>query len=158
MRLLVHRGQALLLLIVGGLAAAVVVAAGLEQSGVLSPVATRAAEVVAPHRSQVPAHIEIGSQGQTPIAGGGLASAPAGPTSVIAEGQPSAGVGVAATQPSPGPTTTVVPPTVYAYPADDHGGSGRPDGGSSGGTGGGGSGSGSGGGTSGGSKGGDPHP
>jgi hypothetical protein len=142
MRLLVHRGQALLLLIVGGLAAAVVVGAGLEQSGLLSPVATWTAEVVAPHRSQVPSRIEISSQDPTPIAGDGLASAPAGPTSIIAEGQPSAGGGSAATptQPSPLPTTTVVPPTVYAYPADDHGGGGNGSGSGGGGSGGSGSG------------------
>ena len=153
MRLFVHRDQALLLLIVGGLAAAVVVGAGLEQSGLLSPVATWTAEVVAPHRSQVPLHIEIGGQDPTPATGDGLALAPAGPTSIISEGQPSTtpGVGTAVTtQPSPVPTTTVVPPTVYAYPPDDHGGAGQSGSGSSGS-----GGSGSGGGTGGGSKGGD---
>jgi hypothetical protein len=136
MRLVVLRGQALLLLVVGGLAAAVVVGAGLEQSGVLSPVTAWTAEVVSPHRSQVPPRIEIGSRYPTPAYSQGPADAPTGPTSAIVEGRPStapgAGSGTAAvaTQPSPVPTTTVVPATVYAYPPDDHGGSAGPGSGS----------------------------
>jgi hypothetical protein len=115
MRLLLHRGQALLLVVVG-LAGAAAVGAALERDGLPTPVATRAADLVAPRRSDLPARIVIASRA--------LASPP--PAGAV----PAAVVPPAPTPPEPGaaqpsPTTAVVPPVVYTYPPDSHGGHGH---------------------------------
>src|SRR2546429_7783704 len=102
MRLLVHRGQALLLLVVGGLAGAVVAGAVMERNGQQPPVATRAAEFMAPSRSHLPARIQIGRPSSPPPDGAVVAARQTDPPSAIV-----------AEPPSPSPTTTVVPATVY---------------------------------------------
>ncbi|HXM55934.1 MAG TPA: hypothetical protein VOB72_11145 [Candidatus Dormibacteraeota bacterium] len=142
MRLVVHRGQALLLLVVGGLTGAIVAGAVLERNGQPPPVATRAAELLAPSRSQLPARIQIGSPSQPPSDGAVVAAREAGPSTAIADDGPASGPNAPAIAPSP--TTTVVPATVYAYPPDDHtrGGAGGGGGGGPGPDGGGSSGSG----------------
>ena len=72
MRLLIHRGQALLLLVVVGLAAAAVAAAGLEHDGLPTPVVALVSGVLSPPHRQLPAKIEI-------------ADSPDGPWRMIAE-------------------------------------------------------------------------
>src|SRR5438105_1751655 len=118
MRLLVHRGQALLLLVVGGLTGAIVAGALLERNGAPPPVATRAAELMAPSRSHLPARIQIGTPSQPPPDGAVVAARETGPPAGIVVDRPSSDTGTPVVAPSP--TTTVVPATVYAYPPDDH--------------------------------------
>ncbi|HSR23559.1 MAG TPA: hypothetical protein VLW53_08410 [Candidatus Eisenbacteria bacterium] len=127
MRLLVHRGQALLLLVVGGLAGAAVAAAVLEWDALPSPVAATTIGFLTPSRSHLPDRIEIGPS-RPPTDGSGPAAAQPDPAPV---GPPAAPSGRSV---QPSPPTTVVPATVYSYPPDDgatrgSGGSG-PDGGS----------------------------
>src|SRR2546429_266061 len=115
MRLLVHRGQALLLLVVGGLAGAVVAGAVMERNGQQPPVATRAAEFMAPSRSHLPARIQIGRPSSPPPDGAVVAARQTDPPSAIV-----------AEPPPPSPTTPAVPATAYAYPPRDRGPRGPP--------------------------------
>jgi hypothetical protein len=141
MRPLVHKAQAVLLLVVGGLAGAVLASAVIQRSGLPSPVMTRAAQLVAPSASKLPARIEIGSPGQSPAEGPSTGTREIGPASATAALEPTAGPSLTdgpSDQPPAG-STTVVPPTVYSYPPDDHGdksGSGSSPGGSGSGRGG----------------------
>src|SRR2546423_1068000 len=128
MRLLVHRTQALLLLVVGGLAGAVLAGAVLERNGLPDPMTTRAAELLASRPSHLPVRIEIARPDRAPADGASAASREAGRASSIAALEPSVDEGTPSAAPTP--ATTVVPPTVYAYPPDDRG---RGPGGSSGG-------------------------
>jgi hypothetical protein len=121
MRLLVHRGQALLLLVVGGLAGAAVAAAALEWDALPAPATTRVTGFLAPGRSHLPARIEIGGRGRTPT-DGAVVAAQSAPAPAIAEDGPSAEPSGQSAAPSPG--TTVVPATVYAYPPGEHTGRG----------------------------------
>jgi|SRR5215471_3148052 len=132
MRPLVHKSQALLLLVVGGLAGAVLASAVMQRSGTPAPVMTRAAELMAPRSSHLPARIEIAGSARQPNRGTMTATRGTGETAaaVVAE-DPSPPVDQPAQGSSAG--TTVVPPTVYSYPPDDHGrgtGSGSSGGGS----------------------------
>lgn len=133
MRPLVHKAQALLLLVVGGLAGAVLASAVLQRSGTPAPIMTRAAELVAPRSSHLPARIEIVGSGRQPNRGTMTATRGTGETTAaIVAVDPSP----PASQPALGSSggTTVVPPTVYSYPPDDSGrgtGSGSGGGGSS---------------------------
>jgi hypothetical protein len=123
MRLLLHRGQALLLVVVG-LAGAAAVGAALERDGLPTPVATRAANLLAPRKSDLPTRIVIASRAPArpfpgpPVPVDTVSDAAASPPTVV--------------QPSPSPTTAVVPPVVYTYPAEHHGGGPGPSGGGSG--------------------------
>ena len=121
MRLLVHRGQALLLLVVGVLVGVAVAAAVLERDGVPG---LRISELFAPSRSGLPAQIVVGGAVLPSDDGGltGTATSAAGPT-------PPATV-------RPTITTAVVPGAVYSYPPDDHRHGGGGSGGSRGGGGG----------------------
>jgi hypothetical protein len=120
MRLLVHRGQALLLLVVGVLAGAVVGGAVLERDGLPAPIVTRLGSLLTPPRHEVPVRIQIA----------GPVPAPVPSTSeVIGQPQP---VPVAVEPPSPPAAVphddpTVVPAAIYSYPPDDggHRGSGH---------------------------------
>jgi hypothetical protein len=116
MRLLIHRGQVLLLLVVGVLAGVAVAGVCLEMDGVSMFGAFRVDELFSPPRSQLPSRIVIGGAAtQTRDSGlAGPAAADAQPTVA----QPAAARAVQTT-----PTPAVVPGAVYAYPPDDHGGS-----------------------------------
>lgn len=122
MRLLVHRGQALLLLVVGGLAGAAIAAAVLEWDAPPSPVAAGAIDFLSPSRSHLPDRIEIGGPSRPPSDDADMAATQAEPAPVAPDAAPSG----RSVQPSP--HTTVVPATVYSYPPDD--GSTRGSGGS----------------------------
>jgi hypothetical protein len=117
MRLLVHRGQVLLLLVVGVLAGVAICAVCLELDGVPVLAALRVTEVFKPPRSQLPSEIVIGGAVAPSTESGldGPAATPAGPDL-------SAAASPAPVQPSP--TTAVVPGAVYTYPPDSHGGHG----------------------------------
>lgn len=106
MRLLVHRGQALLLLLVGGLTGAAVVGGVMERDGLPAPVATRASGLLAQPKSGLPTRIEIGGPSPAPSS-----TLPGSPTASAVR---------------PTAVTTVVPSVVYTYPPYDHGG-GSPD-------------------------------
>lgn len=123
MRLLVHRGQALLLLVVGVLAGVAVAAAVLERDGVPW---LRVSELFAPSRPGLPAQIVIG-RAVVPSDDGGLAG-----TATTAAGPGAAEPAPPATV-RPTITTAVVPGTVYSYPPDDHRHDGGPGGPSPGG-------------------------
>lgn len=117
MRLLRQRGQALLLLVVGGLAVAVVLGAGLVWYGLPAPVASIAAQLVAPRRSHLPARVEVDIPAPSPAGGTTVTSASAAspdPETVVVP------VGRLPVQPSP--AMSVVPAVIYTYPPDDHGG------------------------------------
>lgn len=125
MRLLVHRGQALLLLVVGGLGGAAVAAAALEWKAAPAPAVTRATGFLAPGRNHLPARIEIGPSGRSdrmPADGTVVATTQAAPAPAIAREVPSAVPSGQTVGPSP--QATVVPGAVYSYPPDDHGGRG----------------------------------
>jgi hypothetical protein len=120
MRLLVHRGQALLLLVVGGLTGVAVAGAALGRGNLPAPVVTTVSELFAQPRQGLPARIEISTSSPSP------ATLPQPQPASVATAEPSP------TPPPPPPTavTTVVPGAVYSYPPDDHGGgSGRGRGG-----------------------------
>ncbi|HEY4028272.1 MAG TPA: hypothetical protein VGO86_17730 [Candidatus Dormibacteraeota bacterium] len=108
MRVLLHRGQALLL-VVAGLSGAVAVFAAFERDGLSTPVATGAANLVAPRRSDLPARIVIASSPAGSPAPAVSATSGAYPTPVAAN-------------PKPSPSFAVVPPLVYTYPPESHGG------------------------------------
>lgn len=115
MRLLVHRGQVLLLLVVGVLAGVAVAGVCLEMDGISVFGMFRVNELFAPPRSQLPSQIVIGgAAAQTRDSGlAGSAAADAEPA-VAQTGSPKV---VRIT-----PTPAVVPGAVYAYPPDSHGG------------------------------------
>ncbi len=124
MRLLVHRGQALLLLVVGALAGAAIAGATVGRDGPPAPVLATVADLIAPSRSALPAQIEI--VGPRRSASPAAVDAAAGPqlASGMGEVQPATGEAPATTPPAgPLAVTTVVPGIVYTYPPDDHGGS-----------------------------------
>jgi len=116
-RLLIHRGQVLLLLVVGVLAGVAVAGVCLEMDGVSVLGTFRVDEVFAPSRSQLPSQIVIGGA-RAQANDSGLA-APAAADAVPAIGQPSSPKAI-----QTAPTPAVVPGAVYAYPPDDHGGHG----------------------------------
>jgi hypothetical protein len=133
MRLLVHRGQALLLLLVGGLAGAAVAAATLEWDVLPAPVAARATGFLVPSRGQLPVRIEIGRPGRPSPDSSVVAATQTDPGPVVVDDTASSAPAARSVQPSP--PTTVVPATVYAYPPSDQGRRGPGDGGSGGGPG-----------------------
>jgi hypothetical protein len=115
MRLLVHRGQALLLVVVAVLAGVAVAGAVLERDGVSLLGPLRIDELFAPPRPQLPSEIVIGGAvaPRTDSAlGSGSATTPAAPDL-------SSAASPAPVQPTP--TTAVVPGAVYTYPPDSHG-------------------------------------
>jgi len=120
MRPLVHKSQALLLLVVGGLAGAVLASAVMQRSGSPAPVMTRAAELVAPRSTHLPARIEITGSGRQPNRGTMTATRGTGETAAAAVVVDPTGPADQPVQGSSG-GTTVVPPTVYSYPPDDRG-------------------------------------
>jgi hypothetical protein len=132
MRLLVHRGQALLLLVVGALAGAAVTGAVLERGGFTLPGAFDLAGIVAPPATNMPARIVIGS-GTTSSDSGVVAGA--SPVSIPAPvGPEPTGSQSTAAAPARSPgATTVVPAAVYTYPPDGRGGGGSGRGGPGGG-------------------------
>jgi hypothetical protein len=136
MRLLVHRGQVLLLLVVGVLTGVAIAGVCLQMDGASILAALRVNQVFEPPRSQVPAEIVIGAI--APRTGSGLgdraaakAVPPLTPVAPVAPTQPAAPPAYAG-QVRPSPTTAMVPAIVYTYPPDDHGG-GSGGGGSGGG-------------------------
>jgi hypothetical protein len=116
MRLLVHRGQVLLLLVVGVLAGVAVAGVCLEMDGVSVFGAFQVNELFSPPRSQLPSQIVIGGAA-TQTGDSGLA----GPTAAATE--PTVAQAASTKVVQPPPTPAVVPGAVYAYPPDDHGGS-----------------------------------
>jgi hypothetical protein len=119
MRLLVHRGQVLLLLVVGVLAGVAVAGVCLELCGVSVLGALRVNQLYAQPRSPLPAQIVIGGA-VTPNRDSVLAgSAAANPAPSVAHPPLPEAV-------QPTATTSVVPGPVYTYPPDDHGGGGGP--------------------------------
>src|SRR6266511_2550973 len=89
MRLLVHRGQALLLLVVG--AGAAIAGATVGRDGPPAPVLATVADLIAPSRSTLPAQIEI--VGPRRSASPAAVDAAAGPqlSSGMGEVQPATG-------------------------------------------------------------------
>jgi hypothetical protein len=115
MRLLVHRGQALLLMVVTVLAGVAVAGAVLERDGVALLGPLRINEVFAPPRPQLPSKIVIGgavAPRADSAVGGGSGTTPAAPA--LSDAASPAPV-------EPTPTTAVVPGAVYTYPPDSHG-------------------------------------
>jgi hypothetical protein len=129
MRLLVHRGQVLLLLVVGVLAGVAIAGFCLQMDGASILGALRINQVFSPPGTELPSQIVIGhAVAPTNDAGlGGAAAANAAP----AVADPASPHPV-----EPTPTTAVVPGVVYTYPPDDHGGGGTPGGDGHGGRGG----------------------
>jgi hypothetical protein len=117
MRLLVHRGQVLLLLVVGVLAGVAIVGACLELCGVpvLGPL--RVNELFTQPTSPLPSRIVIG-EGRAPVASPASTTAALDPPPVLSPAPPQAS-----------PTTAVVPATVYTYPPEGGGRDGRGRGG-----------------------------
>jgi hypothetical protein len=118
MRLVVHRGQVLLLLVVGVLAGVAVAGVCLEIDGISAFGAFRVDELFAPPRSQLPSQIVIGvGAGAEAKNDSGLAgSAAADAAPAIVQPAPPRAVQTA-------PTPAVVPGAVYAYPPpEDHSG------------------------------------
>jgi hypothetical protein len=119
MRLLVHRGQALLLLVVGGLLGATAASVALSGDARPAAIALHLGGPVATPDSGMPARIAIGDSRQLPAYDPETAGSSTRPSPV----------------PSPAARTatrTVVTPPVYAYQPDDHGGHDRSGGGSPG--------------------------
>ena len=129
MRLLVHRGQALLLLVVGALAGAAVTGAVLERGGFLLPGAFNVGGIFAPPEPAMPGRIVIGGSGTTSSDSGVVPGS--SPVTVPPVGPaPTSSTSMAtAPEPARSPATTVVPATVYTYPPDDRGGGGSGRGG-----------------------------
>jgi hypothetical protein len=119
MRLLVHRGQVLLLLVVGVLSGVAIAGVGLELCGVSVLGVLRVSELYSQPRTTLPAQIVIGD-------------AVAPKTDSVLTGSAAANPAPTATRPpppdavQPTATTSIVPGPVYAYPPDDHGGHGGP--------------------------------
>jgi len=122
MRVLVHRGQVLLLLAVGLLAGVAIAGVCLQMDGASILGTVRVDQLFAPPRSGLPAQIVIGSAvapaKDRGLGGPAAANATAAPTAA----NPAPLVANPAL-PYPVPTTAVVPGAVYTYPPDDHGGS-----------------------------------
>jgi hypothetical protein len=133
MRLLVHRGQVLLLLVVGLLAGVAIAGVCLEMDGISVLGLLKVNELLAPPRSQLPTEIVIG-RAAPPSNDGGQASSTAAqaangstPDNAVPVAAQPAAAQPAAAPPGPvypAPTTSVVPAAVYTYPppTDDHGG------------------------------------
>jgi hypothetical protein len=117
MRLLIHRGQVVLLLVVGVLAGVAVAGVCLEMDGISAFGTFRVDELFAPPRSQLPSQIVIGAAA-APTNDSGLAGSAAAPTAPgVAQTAPPIVVQVT-------PSPAVVPEAVYAWPTDDRGGHG----------------------------------
>lgn len=111
MRLLVHRGQVLLLLVVGVLAGIAVAGVCLELCGVSVLGLFKVNELFVQPRSDLPSQIVIAG-----------AAAPDPPAPLPANTTVAAG----SVQPTPPtPTAAVVPGAVYTWPTDGGGGGGR---------------------------------
>jgi hypothetical protein len=128
MRLLVHRGQVLLLLVVGVLAGVAVAGVCLEMDGISVFGGFSVEELFAPPRSQLPSRIVIGGAhtqaNDSALAGSAAAAAAPGVAPAVAQPASPRAVQTA-------PTPAVVPGAVYAWPTPTpedgggHGGGGR---------------------------------
>jgi len=127
MRLLIHRGQVLLLLVVGVLGGVAVAGVCLQMDGISVLGGVRVDELFAPPRSQLPSQIVIGG-GATRANDSGLTGAAA------ADAAPGVAQPASPKAVQTAPTPAVVPGAVYAYPPDDHGSRGGGGGSGSGGT------------------------
>jgi hypothetical protein len=121
MRLLVHRGQVLLLLVVGVLAGVAVAGVWLELCGVSVLGVLRVNQLYAQPRSPLPAQIVIGGAVAPSTDSVLTGSAAASPAPTVARPPLPEAI-------QPTATTSVVPGPVYTYPPDDHGGRGGHDG------------------------------
>lgn len=122
MRLLVHRGQVLLLLVVGVLAGVAIAGVCLQMDGASVLGGLRVNQVFSPSRPELPSQIVIG-HAVAPTNDSGLGAAAA------ANAAPAVAHPASPPPVQPTVTTAVVPGAVYAYPPDDHGGGGPPGGG-----------------------------
>jgi len=143
MRLLVHRGQVLLILFVGLLAGVAVAGVCVQLDGISVMGTVHLDQLFGAPRTEIPTQIVIG-HGRSDTT---ITAVPSNDSAIARPaGSPVApGISPAASQPTS--TTAVVPGDVYAYPPDSSRGGKGPDGGGSGG---GGSGSGGSGGVGGG--------
>lgn len=107
-RLLVHRGQVLLILVVGLLAGVAVAGVCIQLAGFPVMGSLHLDQLLAPPRTQMPSQIVIGANRPAPVPSNDSATAGSAQTR-------------AAPAPQPTPTTAVVPPDVYTYPPDGHG-------------------------------------
>jgi hypothetical protein len=122
MRLLVHRGQVLLLLVVGVLAGVAVAGVCLEMDGISVLGGFRVDELFAPPQSQLPSRIVIGGAGTQARESGLAGAAAADPAPAVA---PTIAQPASARAVQTAPTPAVVPGAVYSWPTpEDSGGHG----------------------------------